>query len=627
MNFRDTQGQDFVLETAQGWRRHKRRLLYAGIAALVVLLLGVLLTRYLAASSSVSLSRLEVATVQQGPFVRDIAADGRVVAAVSPTLYAAAAGTVRYRVQAGDAVQKGAVLGIVDSPELTNRLAQEQAQLQSLQLGYENAHLDAQKKRLAARQKLEDARIDLKAAQTDLDRNTRAFQLGAVPQINVLRAQNALDKAQITLRHAEQDQQQDQSKRSFHKAAPTHCIVLQTLIAQHHKSARHGMHDRAPEVPALVDRIAGARNHIVALEPPGFIKVNESEVGVVADRDGSFRLTEPHQPRRRRRRNLRYSPKRHSSLVMAFGQQHRQKCLQPGTPRRRVPDAARLGRNLTMNVIGCDRIDVAGQQGLPQCLAIRRLAQRRIDFADISTGPRNIMRQIVRAGFDMNRGAAAAMTERRRQCFCRRGMNDVKRGSGDIRHISCALHGVCLDKRRPRPIPGSQTAGAVSILFLQTIAQNPGDLDRLRVRANHSAARRRRFTEAKQKPVIDIRQTKTRTLSAPIVHENLEARHAVIADVTRHAGELSLCRDNKVVAEIDTSAGLRDRNDIIEDFFKGLGRHQIRNKTGNAAFRGGRSLAIGIHGHARARNIAAVAEMKVNVDGTGENDEAACGNF
>ena len=50
------------------------------------------------------------------------------------------------------------------------------------------------------------------------------------------------------------------SKCSFHKTAATHRVVLQTLVAQHHKSARHGMHDRTPEVPALVDRIAGARN-------------------------------------------------------------------------------------------------------------------------------------------------------------------------------------------------------------------------------------------------------------------------------------------------------------------------------------------------------------------------------
>ncbi|MHB8384852.1 efflux RND transporter periplasmic adaptor subunit [Metallibacterium sp.] len=263
MNFRDTQGQDFVLETAQGWRRHKRRLLYIGSAVLVALLLGVLLTRYFAASNSVSLSRLEVATVQQGAFVRDIAADGRVVAAVSPTLYAAASGTVRYQVQAGDAVQKNAVLGIVESPELTNRLAQEQATLQSLSLAYENAHLDAQKKRLAARQKLEDARIDLKSAQTDLDRNTRAYKMGAVPEINVLRAQDALDKAQISLRHAEQDQGLDNRMVAFEIRSKRLAAERQQLIVADLQRQVDALTLRAP-VTGQVGQLAVADRTKVA---------------------------------------------------------------------------------------------------------------------------------------------------------------------------------------------------------------------------------------------------------------------------------------------------------------------------------------------------------------------------
>ena len=49
----------------------------------------------LSASSSVSASRLSFATVERGRFVRDIAAEGRVVAAVRPTLYANSPGMVR----------------------------------------------------------------------------------------------------------------------------------------------------------------------------------------------------------------------------------------------------------------------------------------------------------------------------------------------------------------------------------------------------------------------------------------------------------------------------------------------------------------------------------------------------
>ncbi len=230
MNFRDTQGQDVVLERPAGWRRHRRSLVVAAGIALAGGSLVALVMRFAAASSSVSLSRLEVASVQQGPFVRDIAADGRVVAAVSPTLYAAASGTIHYRTQAGDAVKKGDILGVLDSPELASRLAQEQATGQSLELTYENARLEAQKHRLAARQKLDDARIDLKAAQTDLDRNTRAFQLGAVPEINVLRARDALDKARIALRHAEQDQGLDDRMTAFDIRSKRLAAARQKLV-------------------------------------------------------------------------------------------------------------------------------------------------------------------------------------------------------------------------------------------------------------------------------------------------------------------------------------------------------------------------------------------------------------
>src|SRR6202035_2259540 len=49
--------------------------------------------RYSGAGVSVSRERLSIAAVERGSFVRDVAADGQVVAAVSPTLYAAVAGT------------------------------------------------------------------------------------------------------------------------------------------------------------------------------------------------------------------------------------------------------------------------------------------------------------------------------------------------------------------------------------------------------------------------------------------------------------------------------------------------------------------------------------------------------
>ena len=76
-----------------------------------------------------SAERLRTAVVERGPFVRDVAATGLVVAAVSPTLFAEAPGTIIYKVRAGDVVKPGDVLGVVESAALTNEYERERADL------------------------------------------------------------------------------------------------------------------------------------------------------------------------------------------------------------------------------------------------------------------------------------------------------------------------------------------------------------------------------------------------------------------------------------------------------------------------------------------------------------------
>eukprot|EP01137_Pigoraptor_chileana_P029511 Opistho-2@14838 len=93
---RDTSAQDRPLAAAP---THRRRLL---LGALALFLLGLLawnwssLQRLLGSGASVSIERLNIATVERGALLRDIAGEGKVVAATSPTLYAAHGGTVTH---------------------------------------------------------------------------------------------------------------------------------------------------------------------------------------------------------------------------------------------------------------------------------------------------------------------------------------------------------------------------------------------------------------------------------------------------------------------------------------------------------------------------------------------------
>jgi len=158
--------------------------------------------RSLSASSSVSLARLSVAVVERGELVRDVAGEGKVVAAASPTLYAGNAGTVSLLVQAGDAVRRGQVLARIASPELAARLAQERSNADALKSEWLRAEADARQQRAAAQALLDTAAIQHKTASNDLTRQTQAFQAGATAGMQVDQARDAVARAEVALKQA-----------------------------------------------------------------------------------------------------------------------------------------------------------------------------------------------------------------------------------------------------------------------------------------------------------------------------------------------------------------------------------------------------------------------------------------
>lgn len=194
--FRDTSEQDRPLAT----KSRRWPLLLAGglaIAGAVALLGGGRIKQMLSADSAVSVARLSIATVDIAPLTRDVAGEGRVVAAQSPTLFAPGAGTVTLAVQAGDPVKRGQVLARVESPELTNRLAQERSNVDALRADLARADVEARQQTAALQSAFENARIDQQTAQNDLTRQTQAFEAGATARMQVERAQDALAKARL----------------------------------------------------------------------------------------------------------------------------------------------------------------------------------------------------------------------------------------------------------------------------------------------------------------------------------------------------------------------------------------------------------------------------------------------
>lgn len=199
---RDTSGQDVPLARPQGRRRLWLALAGAGLL-IAAFAAAPAVQRMLGSGNSVSLQRLSVAPVEIGPLVRDVAGEGKVVAAMSPTVYALHGGNLVLKVKAGDKVAKDQLLGVIDSPDLRAKLAQEQSNADALRTEALRAEVDGREQRAALRSSYENAAIDLQTARNDLDRQTKAFDAGAVAGMQVEKARDAMEKARITAAHAQ----------------------------------------------------------------------------------------------------------------------------------------------------------------------------------------------------------------------------------------------------------------------------------------------------------------------------------------------------------------------------------------------------------------------------------------
>jgi HlyD family secretion protein len=200
--------QDVPIDPAIGRAKRQRRWIILAGGSTVLVLTGVwLVSSWLSATIIVPRARVRIAEVTRGLFVSDIAAQGTAVAAVSPMLYAPAAGTVSLRAKAGDAVTQNQVLATLDSPLLINEFARERATLDSLDVALQRQAIEMRRQRLQDQQTTDLANVEMKAAEREFRRMEEAFAQGAIPRRDVDRAKDTLDEANLKYAHALQNAQ------------------------------------------------------------------------------------------------------------------------------------------------------------------------------------------------------------------------------------------------------------------------------------------------------------------------------------------------------------------------------------------------------------------------------------
>ena len=249
----------------------RRKYLVAGGVGIVVIAAFLLalptLQRWANASVSVPIDRVRTATVERGDLVRDVSVQGRVVAAVSPTLYASAAGTITLEVEAGERVLEGQVLASVVSPELTNALQQAESSLEQRRMELERQRIESRQLALEKRKAADLADVALVAAKREKRRADEANQLGVIAQIDFEKAQDELRNAELAFKHAVADADLFDERLAFEIGASEFEVGRQQLFVENLRRQVDELAIKSP-VNGVVGDLLVAQKEAVSRDTP-----------------------------------------------------------------------------------------------------------------------------------------------------------------------------------------------------------------------------------------------------------------------------------------------------------------------------------------------------------------------
>jgi len=265
-SIRDTSAQDVLLDKTKRWRWLKWAVPVA-VLALAGLLLGSVLSTWLSAEASVSTDRIRTAVVSRGDLIRDLNVQGRVVAAVSPTLYSPATGTVTLQAQPGDAVTIGQVLANIDSPEVRSEFLQELSSLDQFNAELEREKIQARKAKVKSQQTIDLARVELTAADREMRRAEESIKTNSISEIDFERARDELARAKVEHNHAVQDAQLEGESLEFETTTRQLAVNRQQLVADELKRRVDDLAIRSP-VSGIVGNVAVNQKALVNKNAP-----------------------------------------------------------------------------------------------------------------------------------------------------------------------------------------------------------------------------------------------------------------------------------------------------------------------------------------------------------------------
>ncbi|MGO4380026.1 efflux RND transporter periplasmic adaptor subunit [Pseudoduganella sp. RAF19] len=275
---RDTSHQDTVIAPPSGLKTKRRAMLLIGGVVVAAAAFGLVRT-WSGSQHSINASRLRIAEVTRGTLIRDAAVNGRIVAAVSPTLYSTSPSTVTLKVHAGDTVKKGDVLAVLESPDLMDELKKEQSSYNELTAEVARQQILARKQKLAAQREADTAEIDRVSAMRTLQRYDSVSNEGIVAKIDYQKAKDAVAAAEIRAKHTKMAAELEQDNVALELKTKTAQLERQKASLSNAQRRVEELTVRAP-VDGFIGTLSVANRSVVQANVPLMTLVDLSQLEV-----------------------------------------------------------------------------------------------------------------------------------------------------------------------------------------------------------------------------------------------------------------------------------------------------------------------------------------------------------
>jgi HlyD family secretion protein len=242
----NTSGQDEVISAIKSDKPWKKIIIGSFIAISVTWVSLPTLSQWMGGVPSVDAQTISRAKVFKGTLIRDVAVNGKLVAANAPTLYSSESGQVTLLAKPGDLVKKDTIVATILSPELQSTVKQAMATLERLKIEASRGELSDNEALLDLERSLDSAQITYNASVRELTRAELSFDKQVISELELVTSRDTKTESELLLKHAKKRVALSKKRLAFESQTRSFFVKSQQLVVDELQRRVELLNVRAP---------------------------------------------------------------------------------------------------------------------------------------------------------------------------------------------------------------------------------------------------------------------------------------------------------------------------------------------------------------------------------------------